>query len=70
VQYALARRHPFGVTPRVPGERSETRDPVATRYPGSNPIFLMMGSAGSDERNFTSAAAACRSLALAGVAVA
>ena len=43
---------------------------ACTRYAGSSPIFLMMGSAGSDERNFTSAAAACRSFALAGVAVA
>ena len=55
---------------RVPGERSETRDPGATRYPRSSPIFLITGSAGSEDRNFTSAAAACRSFALDGVAVA
>ena len=43
---------------------------ACTRYAGSSPIFLITGSAGSEERNFTSAAAACRSFALAGVAVA
>jgi hypothetical protein len=48
--------------------RSLVRD---TRgYAGSRPSFLMTGSASSEERKRTSAAAALRSLAFAGVAVA
>jgi hypothetical protein len=64
------KRHGKAIVPTLRARLGQGTSGACTRYAGSSPIFLMMGSAGSDERNFTSAAAPCRSFALAGVAVA